>query len=53
MKNVGQCPVFISYETDSEKAELRLGADVSAPLADEDIKLLKKALGEDKVNLIY
>ncbi|MEB8431008.1 DNA polymerase III subunit alpha [Cocleimonas sp. KMM 6892] len=49
----GQCPVFISYETDSEKAELRLGPDVSAPLADEDIKLLKKALGDDRVNLVY
>ncbi len=52
-ENGGQCPVFISYETDSEKAELRLGPDVCAPLADEDIKLLKKVLGENKVNLIY
>jgi len=51
--NAGQCPVFISYETDNETAELRLGSDVSAPLADEDIKKLKKALGEDRVNLIY
>jgi DNA polymerase-3 subunit alpha len=49
----GNCPVFVRYETDSEKAELRLGADVSAPLGDDDIKLLRKALGEDKVNLIY
>ena len=49
----GNCPVFVTYETDNEKAELRLGADVSAPLGDDDIKLLKKALGEDKVNLIY
>ncbi len=48
-----QCPVFISYETDHEKAELRLGSDVCAPLGDEGIKLLKKALGEDRVNLIY
>ena len=51
--NAGQCPVFISYETDNETAELRLGSDVSAPLADEDIKQLRKALGEDRVNLIY
>jgi len=49
----GKCPVFIAYETDDEKVELRLGSDVSAPLGDDDIKLLKKALGEDKVNLIY
>ncbi len=48
-----QCPVFISHETDNETAELRLGWDVSAPLADEDIKQLKKALGEDRVNLIH
>jgi len=45
--------VFISYETEDEKVELRLGSDVSAPLGDDDIKLLKKELGEDKVNLIY
>ena len=51
--NTVHCPVFLSYETDNETAELRLGADVSAPLADEDIKKLKKALGEDKVHLIY
>ncbi|WP_299873173.1 DNA polymerase III subunit alpha [uncultured Cocleimonas sp.] len=51
--NAGYCPVFVSYETESEKAELRLGPDVSAPLADEDIKLLKKALGDDRVNLVY
>ena len=51
--NGGQCPVFISYETENETAEIRLGSDVSAPLADEDIKKLKKALGEDRVNLIY
>ncbi|HIP81554.1 MAG TPA: DNA polymerase III subunit alpha [Leucothrix mucor] len=49
----GQCPVFIAYETDNEKAEIRLGADVSAPLADDDLKLLKKALGDDRVRLIY
>ncbi|MCF6190387.1 MAG: DNA polymerase III subunit alpha [Cocleimonas sp.] len=49
----GQCPVFITYETDDEKVELRLGSDVSAPLGDDDIKLLKKALGDDRVNLIY
>ena len=49
----GQCPVFINYETDDEKVELRLGSDVSAPLGDNDIKLLKKALGDDRVNLIY
>ncbi len=47
--NSGQCPVFISYETDNETAELRLGSDVSEPLADEDIKQLKKALGEDQI----
>ncbi len=47
------CPVFVTYETDNETAELRLGADVSAPLGDDDIKLLKKELGDDKVNLIY
>ncbi|MGK0272516.1 MAG: DNA polymerase-3 subunit alpha [Cocleimonas sp.] len=47
------CPVSISYETDSETAELRLGSNVIAPLADEDIKKLKKALGDDRVNLIY
>ena len=51
--NTVHCPVFLSYETDNETAELRLGADVSVPLADEDIKKLKKALGEDKVHLIY
>jgi len=49
----GQCPVFVAYETENEKAELRLGSDVSAPLGDDDIKLLKKVLGEDKVSLIY
>ena len=49
----GQCPVFISYETDNEKAEIRLGADVSAPVADDELKLLKKALGDDNVRLIY
>ena len=49
----GQCPVFVSYETENESAQLRLGKDVSAPLSDDDIKLLKKALGEEKVNLIY
>ncbi len=49
----GQCPVFISYETDDEKVELRLGSDVSAPLGDDDIKLLKKVLGDGRVNLIY
>jgi len=48
-----RCPVFIAYETETEKVELRLGEDVSAPLKDDDIKLLKKTLGEDKVNLIY
>ena len=53
MSNGGQCPVFISYETENETAELRLGSDVSAPLSDEDIKKLKKTLGEDRVNLIY
>ncbi len=47
------CPVYVKYETDNEKAELRLGADVSAPLADDDIKRLRKVLGEDKVNLLY
>jgi DNA polymerase-3 subunit alpha len=52
-KNAGQCPVFVSYETENEKAQLRLGGDVGAPLADEDLKLLKKALGEDNVKLIY
>ncbi len=51
--NAGKCPVFISYETDSEQAELRLGSDVTAPLADEDIKQLKKVLGEDRVKLVY
>ena len=50
---VGNCPVFVKYETDSEIAELRLGSDVSAPLADDDIKRLRKILGEDKVHLIY
>jgi len=49
----GQCPVFIAYETDDEKVELRLGSDVSAPLGDDDIKLLKKALGDDRVKLLY
>jgi DNA polymerase-3 subunit alpha len=53
VESTGQCPVFISYETDKEKAELRLGADVSAPLGDEDLKLLKQTLGEDRVNLVY
>ena len=52
-QQAGQCPVFIAYETDNEKAELRLGSDVSAPLGDDDIKRLKKALGDDRVNLIY
>ena len=51
--NSGQYSVFISYETDNDTAELRLGSDVSAPLADEDIKQLKKALGEDRVYLIH
>ena len=49
----GNCPVLIKYETDNESAELRLGEDVNAPLGDDDIKLLKKVLGDDKVNLIY
>ena len=53
VSNGGQCPVFISYETENETAELRLGPDVNAPLSDDDIKKLKKALGEDKVNLVY
>jgi len=48
-----QCPVFISYKTANEKAELRLGSDVSAPLSDDDIKLLKKELGENNVSLVY
>ncbi len=47
------CPVYVKYETDNEKAELRLGTDVSAPLADDDIKRLRKVLGEDNVNLLY
>ena len=51
--NAGHCPVFVSYETENETAQLRLGSDVSAPLADEDIKKLRKVLGEDRVNLIY
>ncbi|MEH6458210.1 MAG: hypothetical protein V7749_17915 [Cocleimonas sp.] len=51
--NAGHCPVFVSYETENETARLRLGSDVSAPLADEGIKQLKKVLGEDRVNLIY
>jgi len=51
--HAGNCPVFVTYETDNEKAELRLGADVSAPLGDDDIKLLRKTLGDDRVNLIY
>jgi DNA polymerase-3 subunit alpha len=49
----GNCPVFVSYQTNHEMAELRLGADVSAPLGDDDIKSLRKELGDDKVNLIY
>ncbi len=49
----GQCPVFIAYETDNAKAEIRLGADVCAPLSDEAIKQLKKALGDDRVSLVY
>ena len=48
--NSGQYSVFISYETDNETAELRLGLNVSAPLADEDIKQLKKALGEGRIH---
>ncbi len=48
-----QCPVFISYKTENEKAQLRLGADVSAPLSDNDIKRLRKELGEDNVQLVY
>ena len=48
-----QCPVFIAYETESEKVELRLGADVCAPLSDDDIKSLRKVLGEKNVSLIY
>jgi len=47
------CPVFIAYETENEKVELLLGSDISAPLGDDDIKQLKKVLGEDQVNLIY
>lgn len=53
IQNQGQCPVFISYETENEKAEIRLGPDVSAPLGDDDLKLLKKVLGDERVNLIY
>jgi len=49
----GQCPVFISYQTDNESAEIRLGPNVCAPLADNDIKMLKKVLGEDRVSLVY
>ncbi len=48
-----QCPVFIVYETETEKAELRLGNDVAAPLSDNEIKQLKKTLGEDNVRLVY
>ena len=48
-----QCPVFVSYKTDSEKAELRLGNNVCAPLSDDAIKQLRKELGEDSVSLIY
>ncbi len=49
----GQCPVFIAYETESEKVHFRLGPNVGAPLADEDLKHLKKILGEENVKLIY
>ena len=49
----GQCPVFVNYETNNEKAELRLGSDVCAPVGDEELKELRKVLGEDKVNLMY
>jgi len=48
-----KCPVFVRYETGNEQAELRLGEDVHAPLADEGIKHLKKVLGENNVSLIY
>ena len=52
-QNTAQCPVFISYDTGKEKAEIRLGSDVTAPLSDEEIKTLRKVLGDDAVNLIY
>ncbi len=49
----GQCPVFVSYHTDSEKVQLRLGPNVNPPLADEDLKQLKKVLGDNNVMLVY
>ena len=52
-KSTAQCPVFIAYDTGDEKAELRLGSDVCAPLSDGDIKRLKKTLGDESVQLIY
>ena len=48
-----QCPVFISYETETETAELRLGANVAAPVADDDIKRLRKYLGNESLKLVY
>ncbi len=51
--SAGQCPVFISYETEDESAQIRLGNSVAAPLHDQGLKSLKKALGEDRVNLVY
>jgi DNA polymerase-3 subunit alpha len=53
MQDQARCPVFVAYETDSEKAEIRLGADVSAPLKDDDLKKLRKVLGDDSVKLKY
>jgi len=53
MDTTAQCPVFIRYETDNEQVELRLSADIHAPLSDKGIKSLRKVLGDERVRLIY
>ncbi len=52
-KASAQCPVFVAYETDNETAEIRLGTDVTVSLKDDDIKALRKVLGEESVRLMY